>query len=112
MDQNHTASPAAATRKSASPSTLVRIPRSLCHDGWTGAKQAAMLELLAACGVVATTCAGVGMTPQSAYAFRHRPVGRPFTRDLHARSRRPTSRGLGTFASAERASLRSHGQPA
>jgi hypothetical protein len=92
MEQNHIhTSPEAATDEPAFPSTLMTRaadaaapappePRSRRHrhDGWIPERQVAFLEALAACGVVAEACKQVGLSAQSAYAFRNRRSGRAF----------------------------------
>lgn len=55
---------------------LARPGRRRRHDGWTGAKMARFLEVLAGCGVVADACRAAGMSVQSAYALRNRRAGR------------------------------------
>lgn len=59
----------------APPESHVRRCR---HDGWTPDRIAAFIEALAACGVVADACKSVGLSAQSAYAFRNRRAGRAF----------------------------------
>lgn len=55
-----------------------RHARRCRHDGWTPDRIARFLESLAACGVVADACKSVGLSAQSAYAFRNRRAGRAF----------------------------------
>jgi hypothetical protein len=55
-----------------------RRARHCRHDGWTPERQVAFLEALAACGVVMDACKQVGLSAQSAYAFRNRRSGRAF----------------------------------
>ncbi|HEU0044346.1 hypothetical protein [Sphingomonas sp.] len=43
------------------------------HDGWTPARQVAVVQALAACGCVEEACAAVGMSPRSFYDLRARP---------------------------------------
>ena len=82
MEQNHIHTPAVTTDEPAASfiSLGTSEPRSRrCrHDGWTPERQANFLEALAACGVVRDACADVGLSAQSAYAFRNRRAGRAF----------------------------------
>lgn len=91
MEQNHIhTSPEAATDEPAFAPTLVsstlnesfaeteRHARRCRHDGWTPERQARFLEALAACGVVVDACKAVGLSAQSAYAFRNRRAGCAF----------------------------------
>jgi hypothetical protein len=47
-------------------------------NGWTIERQRAFLEMLAQCGIVERAAGMVGMTRQSAYAFRHTIAGHAF----------------------------------
>lgn len=55
-----------------------RHSRRCRHDGWTPERIVRFLESLAACGVVADACKAVGLSAQSAYAYRNRRTGRAF----------------------------------
>lgn len=57
----------------ATPTTLAAR-----HDGWTPARQRLFLEALAAGHTVIDACSLVGLSHQSAYAFRNRPGGAAF----------------------------------
>lgn len=59
----------------AAPSTAL-VP--LRHDGWTPARQATFLRVLAATGNVSAAAREAGMTRQSAYKLRARLAGEPF----------------------------------
>lgn len=48
------------------------------HDGWTPARQATFLRVLAATGNVSAAAREAGMTRQSAYKLRARLAGEPF----------------------------------
>ncbi len=104
MEHNHIASPTASTHEHAVPSSNddrtpekpLFVPsmvsrdlnttfpppepgsRRIRHDGWTPDRIAGFIEALAACGVVADACKSVGLSTQSAYAFRNRRAGRAF----------------------------------
>ena len=87
MDHNPSASPYASTHEQAFIPTLVsdkldtefwhgeRRPR---HDGWSPAKLREFIVRLSQCGVVADAAKFVGMSAQSAYAYRNRAEGRAF----------------------------------
>ena len=49
------------------------VPVRPRHDGWTPARQVAVVQALAACGCVEEACAAVGMSPRSFYDLRARP---------------------------------------
>lgn len=53
-----------------------QLASSRRHDGWTAARQRNFLECLAEGHSVESACRVAGMTHQSAYAFRRRPLGR------------------------------------
>jgi hypothetical protein len=61
-----------------SPSNPLALTASRQGGGWNVARQRAFLEMLAQCGLVERAAALVGMTRQSAYAFRHTTAGRAF----------------------------------
>lgn len=97
MTDNHTHTfSEAATNEPASvippaPGEAEAPPRRPRHDGWTPERQAAFLAHLADCGTVAEACRAVGLSPQSAYAFRKSRNGRGFAIGwdaalLHART--------------------------
>lgn len=48
------------------------------HDGWTPFRQQVFLRSIAEGATVELACAGVGLSPQSAYAFRNRASGAAF----------------------------------
>ena len=48
------------------------------HDGWTPARQAAFIDVLAGSGCVAEACRHVGKSPRSAYKLRERPGAESF----------------------------------
>lgn len=48
------------------------------HDGWHAERQVALIEALAESGCVDHACRHVGMSPQSAYALRHREDAKSF----------------------------------
>lgn len=54
------------------------VPGRIRHDGWTPAKQADFLRLLATLGSVGAAARAVGMTPQSANRLRRRPGAESF----------------------------------
>jgi len=56
------------------PSTSTR------HDGWTPARQARFILLLASHGGVSAAARAIGMTPQSANRLRKRPGAEGFAR--------------------------------
>lgn len=65
------------TDESSPPNPLALTP-SRQGSGWNVARQRAFLEMLAQCGLVERAAGLVGMTRQSAYAFRHTAAGRAF----------------------------------
>lgn len=69
------ATPSPAAAPAPAPGTAL-VP--LRHDGWTPARQAVFLRVLAATGNVSAAAREVGMTRQSAYKLRARLRGEPF----------------------------------
>jgi hypothetical protein len=63
--------------ESSSANPLALTP-SRQGNGWSVARQRAFLEMLAQCGLVERAAGLVGMTRQSAYAFRQTAAGRAF----------------------------------
>ncbi len=61
-----------------SPPNLLALTPSRQGSGWSIDRQRAFLEMLAQCGLVERAAGLVGMTRQSAYAFRHTAAGRAF----------------------------------
>lgn len=129
MEHNHIASPTASTYEHAAPSSNddeapekpFFVPsmvspdlndtfpppgsgsRRIRHDGWTPDRIAGFIEALAACGVVADACRSVGLSTQSAYAFRNRRAGRAFATMWDAvLIHRAAAPGLATNCSAAR----------
>lgn len=94
-NHSHTFSEAATNEPASvtppAPGEAEAPPRRPRHDGWTPERQAAFLAHLADCGTVAEACRAVGLSPQSAYAFRKSRNGRGFAIGwdaalLHARA--------------------------
>ena len=65
------------TDESSPPNPLALTP-SRQGGGWSVERQRAFLEMLAQCGLVERAAGLVGMTRQSAYAFRQTTAGRAF----------------------------------
>ena len=65
------------TEESSPPNPLALTP-SRQGGGWSVERQRAFLEMLAQCGLVERAAGLVGMTRQSAYAFRQTTAGRAF----------------------------------
>ncbi len=65
------------TDESSAPNALALTP-SRQGGGWSVERQRAFLEMLAQCGLVERAAGLVGMTRQSAYAFRQTTAGRAF----------------------------------
>jgi hypothetical protein len=61
-----------------SPSNPLALTPSRQGGGWSVERQRAFLEMLAQCGLVERAAGLVGMTRQSAYAFRQTTAGRAF----------------------------------
>jgi hypothetical protein len=61
-----------------SPSNPLALTPSRQGSGWSVERQRAFLETLAQCGLVERAAGLVGMTRQSAYAFRQTTAGRAF----------------------------------
>lgn len=72
----HPASPPAESSSPNSGRSTALVPLRL--DGWTPARQALFLHVLAATGNVSAAAREVGMTRQSAYKLRARLQGEPF----------------------------------
>lgn len=65
------------------------------HDGWTGERMAAFLEVLADTGIVTEACRAAGMSRDGAYAFRNRdPVFAAAWRAAETKARPQVSDGL------------------
>ena len=65
------------------------------HDGWTGERMAAFLEILADTGLVTEACRVVGMSRDSAYGLRNRdPVFAAAMRAAQAKARPQVADGL------------------
>ena len=77
------------------------------HDGWTAARQAHFIEVLAATRSIAAACSAVGMSRASAYKLRDRPDARQFRLAWHAALRPDSdqSRGISQRAAARRVRL-------
>lgn len=65
-------------------SIIPPLTASRRSDGWTPQRQRAFLEFVAAGNTVATACLALGMSVQSAYAFRARAAGAAFAIGWHA----------------------------
>lgn len=60
------------------PTQPITLSPSRQGNGWTVERQRGFLEALAQCGLVERAAGAVGMTRQSAYAFRQSGAGRAF----------------------------------
>lgn len=56
-----------------SPPSFSPVPVRARHDGWTAARQIALIQALAATACVEEACRRVGMSSQGAYELRARP---------------------------------------
>jgi hypothetical protein len=82
MHCNAVTTPARAYRPDQDPWAQVAAPGApaprIRHDGWTPLRQQVFLRSIAEGQTVELACAGVGLSPQSAYAFRDRASGAAF----------------------------------
>jgi len=71
------------------------LPARTRHDGWTGERMAAFLEVLADTGLVSEACRVVGMSREGAYPLRNRdPVFAAAWRAAQAKARPVVADGL------------------